>query len=95
MSFRDEKKLNKLITYNIDELVQFISKYPTLPKRWLTPEDLEIYLEMSIEVQNKYREVQHVGRLPYSKYGKSIRYDIYEIDLWLEEHSIYKVCNRK
>lgn len=54
-------------------------------KRWLTPKDLEIEQKIMRSTQAKYRMKRLI---PFSKIGKFIRYDRYEIDKWLESNKV-------
>lgn len=57
-------------------------------KRWLTPSDLEEEYGFSKSTQAKMRMVSSSSTLPFSKIGKYIRYDRFEIDKWLEDHKV-------
>lgn len=57
-------------------------------KRWLTPKDLEIEQKIMTSTQAKYRMKRLI---PFSKIGKFIRYDRYEIDKWLENNKVVGV----
>ena len=59
-----------------------------LEKRWLSPSELEVEYGFSKSTQAKMRMATNSSTLPFSKIGKYIRYDRYEIDKWLEEHQV-------
>ena len=67
-------------------------RYPSLTKRWLTPDDMLNEFGFSKSTQAKMRMVSNRSKLPFSKVGKYIRYDRYQIDKWLEEHQIQGVA---
>ena len=54
-------------------------------KRWLTPNELEELFDIKRSTQAKLRMKR---KIPFSKFGKFIRYDKYEIDRWLENHKV-------
>jgi len=56
-----------------------------LKKRWLNPKELEYKYGITTSTQDSYR----MGRkIPFSKIGKFIRYDVNKIDEWLEKHEV-------
>lgn len=54
-------------------------------RRWLTPDELNLFYKITKSTQSKMRMKK---RIPYSKVGKFIRYDIKEIDKWLENNKV-------
>lgn len=67
----------------------FTSEYENLPKRWLSPKDLENDYGFSESAQAKMRMRSSRSTIPFSKIGsKYIRYDRLLIDAWLEEHQV-------
>ena len=54
-------------------------------KRWLTPWGFELEHQIKESTQAKYRMKKLI---PFSKIGKFIRYDRFEIDKWLEANKI-------
>ena len=54
-------------------------------KRWFTPKGLEDNYEIKISTQAKMRMKR---KIPFSKIGKFIRYDKYEIDKWFENNKV-------
>lgn len=57
-------------------------------KRWLTPLDLEELVGWSRSWQSKARLNSSRVQLPHKKIGKFIMYDRYEIDAFIEEHTV-------
>lgn len=57
-------------------------------KRWLNPSELESEYGFSKSWQAKARMSESGSSLPFSKIGKFIRYDRFEIDSWLEDHIV-------
>ncbi len=53
--------------------------------RWLSPKDFENIFGIKQSTQAKLRMNKMI---PYSKIGKFIRYDIFQVNRWLEEHKI-------
>lgn len=64
------------------------NKHNLQNKRWLSPAELETEYGFSKSTQAKMRMASNSSTLPFSKVGKFIRYDRYEIDSWLEEHQV-------
>lgn len=57
-----------------------------LPKRWLNPAELEDIFGITQSTQAKMRMKKII---PFSKIGhKFIKYDIYKIDKWIEDHEV-------
>lgn len=59
-----------------------------MEKRWLNPDDLFQEFGISKSTQAKMRMHRSGSGLPYTKFGKFIRYDRMLIDKWLEEHNV-------
>jgi len=57
-------------------------------KRWLTPIELEELIGWSRSWQSKARMSSSRVRLPHKKIGKFVIYDRYEIDAFIEEHTV-------
>jgi hypothetical protein len=57
-------------------------------KRWLQPKDLKELLGWSLSWQSKARMTSSKVQLPFKKVGRFIIYDRYEIDAFIEEHTI-------
>jgi len=58
-------------------------------KRWFSPLDLEEYTGWSRSWQAKSRMVTSKNvKLPFKKVGKFVIYDRYEIDAFIEEHTV-------
>jgi len=57
----------------------------TLPKRWLSADDLLKEYGIGLSNQQKLRTNR---KIPFSKVGRYIRYDRVKIDQWLENNSI-------
>ena len=55
----------------------------------LTEQQAAAYLKMSRSWLSKTRMAQHPRRPPYIKIGKSIRYDIEDLDKWVKENTHY------
>lgn len=53
--------------------------------RWLTPNTFELEHDIKKSTQAKYRMKKLI---PFSKIGKFIRYDRYEIDKWLQNNKV-------
>jgi len=58
-----------------------------VPKRWMTPLDLEEYAGWSRSWQAKARINKSI-HLPYVKIGKFVMYDKNLIDAFIEEHTV-------
>ena len=56
--------------------------------RWLNPFSLESYTGWSRSWQSKARLKSSSVKLPYKKIGKFVIYDKYEIDAFIEEHTV-------
>jgi hypothetical protein len=54
-------------------------------KRWLTPTDLQKEYGFGLSSQSKLRSAK---KIPFSKMGRYIRYDRFEIDKWIENNKI-------
>ena len=54
-------------------------------RRWLSPSDLESEFGIKISSQNKMRMAKTI---PYSKFGKHVKYDRLLIDAMLEDAQI-------
>lgn len=61
-------------------------------KRWLSPYDFEKEYGIKQSTQAKMRMNKII---PFSKIGKFIRYDRYEIDKWLENHRVVEAKDGK
>ena len=57
-------------------------------KRWFNPLDLEEYTGWSRSWQSKARMSSSKVQLPHKKIGKFVIYDKYEIDAFIEEHTV-------
>ena len=57
-------------------------KSTTLPKRWLTFDGAAEYLSLS---NNTIKNLCYTRRIPFHKRRGIIRFDIAELDRWLEE----------
>lgn len=53
--------------------------------RWLCPLGLEARFKFKRKTQDKWRMQK---KIPYSKIGRFILYDKYEIDSWIEAHKV-------
>ncbi|PLY09968.1 MAG: hypothetical protein C0626_07185 [Arcobacter sp.] len=53
--------------------------------RWLSPKDFENIFKIKQSTQAKMRMNKTI---PFSKIGKFIRYDIFEINKWFEKHKV-------
>ncbi len=60
-------------------------KSTLLQNRWISPKRFEEELEIKVSTQNKLRMS---GKLPYSKFGKFVRYDRNKIDQMLENAEV-------
>lgn len=77
------------MSINLDEKIDYASKYAGYQKRWLTPEDLEVEYGFSKSAQAKMRMASNSSTIPFIKIGsKYVRYDRLAIDKWLEEHEV-------
>ena len=57
-------------------------------RRWLSPDDLEKHPDFRIPKQTQAK-MRMQSRIPYSKIGnKFIRYDIQELNKWLEDNKV-------
>jgi len=57
----------------------------TTLKRWLSPDDL--FKEFGIGLSNQ-QKLRTNRKIPFSKVGRYIRYDLNKINQWLENNSI-------
>ena len=74
------------------EKVDYTSKDVKLEdKRWLTPLDLEELVGWSRSWQAKARMSSSKVKLPFKKVSKFVVYDRYQIDAFIEEHTIQGV----
>ena len=78
---------------DLETIIKTISKYPTIEKRWFTAVELDAYMTMEPELQSKYREAKHIGRIPYTKPGRMVRYDKEDIDEWLCSHKVHSLIS--
>ncbi len=76
------------MSINLDEKIDYASRYASNQNRWLIPDDLELEYCFSKSNQAKMRMAKNSSTIPFSKIGKYIRYDRVAIDKWLEEHSV-------
>jgi len=53
-----------------------------LPKRWLTSREAAEYLSVSYST---IKGMCHTRRIPYCKHRGVVRFDIHELDRWMEE----------
>lgn len=56
-----------------------------MDKRFLTSKEIAIYLNLS---ENTIRAWVKFGRIPFSKLGRSVRFDLKVIDKWLRNKEI-------
>ncbi len=71
------------------KVVNYTSKDVKLQdKRWLNSIELEEYIGWSRSWQSKARMSSSAVNLPYKKIGKFVVYDRYEIDAFIEEHTV-------
>jgi len=57
-------------------------------KRWLNPSEFYYKYDITEETQGKYRMDK---KIPYSRIGGFIRYDVIDIDQWLVNHKVVEV----
>ena len=57
-----------------------------MEKRFLKAKELAIYLGLSEETVRKWAIR---GQIPFSKFGKSLRFDIKKIDTWIKQKECY------
>ena len=77
------------MSINLEEKIDYPSRYAGYHKRWLSPEDLELEYGFSKSTQAKMRMIKSNSTIPFSKIGgKYIRYDRVAIDKWLEDHVV-------
>lgn len=65
-----------------------LEAHTSVLKRWLNPSELESEYGFSKSWQAKARMSKSGSSLPFSKIGKFIKYDRFEIDSWLEAHIV-------
>lgn len=53
-----------------------------MERRFITIKDLAVYIGMS---ENTLRDWVKYGKIPFSKLGKAVRFDLRKIDLWLKD----------
>jgi len=74
------------------EEVNYAERYAKLEaKRWLNPVELEMLTGWSKSWQSKSRMCSSKIRLPHKKVGNFVIYDRYEIDAFIEEHTVVGV----
>lgn len=74
---------------NLEEKIDYVTRYTGYEKRWLTPDDLEVEYGFSKSTQAKMRMASNSSTIPFTKIGgKYIRYDRVAIDTWLENHRV-------
>ncbi len=77
------------MSMDLDEKIDYATKYLANQKRWMSPEELEFEYGFSKSTQAKMRMVNNSSTIPFSKIGgKYIRYDRVAIDKWLENHAV-------
>ena len=52
-------------------------------KRWLSPEEAARYLGCSRNFLDKDR-IQRLHNIPFGRLGRHVRYDVCDLDRWLE-----------
>lgn len=60
-----------------------------MDRRYLGPEELSIYLGMSVRTIYFWTAQR---KIPYFKLGKRIRFDIIEIEKWLKDKSVKELA---
>lgn len=60
----------------------------TNPRRWLPTEDAANYLGCSRNFLDKDR-LTRIHNIPFSRLGRHIRYDIADLDAFLERHKTH------
>ena len=92
--FNKDEDYAEMKLFSIGDLIKYISDYPQITKRWFTPEELYLYITVETEHQKRLRSADYVGRIPYAKVGKMVRYDKEDIDEWLCLHKVHSVLNK-
>jgi len=59
-----------------------------MEKRFYNAKELGVYLGLSEDTLRKWAVR---GRIPFSKFGKSLRFDIKKIDAWIKRKECYYV----
>jgi len=62
-----------------------------MEKRFLTVSDVAIYLGMS---EDTIRKWALRGKIPFSKFGNSMRFDMRKIETWIKQKECYDI-NKK
>ena len=57
-------------------------------KRWVNPQGLEEKYYIKKNTQSKWRMKSSKIKIPFSKVGKFVFYEVSEIDKWLKDHAI-------
>ena len=57
-------------------------------KRWVNPRGLEERYSVKENTQAKWRMKNSKIKIPFSKIGKFIFYEVSEIEKWLKDHAI-------
>lgn len=57
-------------------------------KRWINPKELEERYHIKWNTQSKWRMKNSKIKIPFSKIGKFVFYEINEIEKWLKDHAI-------
>jgi len=69
----------------VEELIQAIKTYEPLKELWMTPEELEKELGITISAQTRMRAER---KIPFYKIGKFIKYNKQEISEWIKSHKV-------
>ena len=69
----------------VEELIQAIKTYEPLKELWMTPEELEKELGITISAQTRMRAER---KIPFYKIGKFIKYNKQEINEWILSHKV-------
>lgn len=76
------------MSIDLEEKIDYESRYPSYQKTWLTPDDMFLEFGFSKSSQAKMRMVTNSSTIPFSKIGRYIRYKREDINQWLENHQV-------
>jgi len=56
-----------------------------MDRRFVSAKELALYMCLNEET---IRKMAHRGTLPYAKFGKSLRFDLWKIDSWIKKREV-------
>ncbi len=76
------------MSINLEEKIDYTTRYVGYEKKWLTPLELSIEYQISQSNQSKMRMSSNSSTIPFVKIGRYIRYKRADIDAWLDAHKV-------